>query len=121
MLWQPLLFELDGGQVPQGLVRAFFIVVSAERFCQNTRLGDTGKERLGEKFIAQAPVKTLAKPVLAGTARLNEQRVPLVNVGGLRLLYCQPAFERVGDELRPVVGAQKLRRCVLVAISPPLP
>ena len=98
------MLELVRGQIPQRLMRTFFIILAPEAFAQDTGFRDTGKERLGKEFVAKASVKALAKPVLPGTSFLA--------IGGLGLACCQPGFERVGDELRPVV-APEIGRCAV--------
>src|SRR2546421_12690290 len=104
MGFKPFLFELDGCQIAQRLMRSFLIILLSKAFCENARLPDIGKEHPGEKLVAKSSVKTLSEPVLPGMPRLD--------ISGLCLLGSQPAFERLSDEFWAVVEAKKTRRSV---------
>ena len=66
LLGQPLLFELDRGQIPQRLVWTRFVIVFPERFTPDLCFPQTSKQRCRQELVPEPAVETLPKPVLSG-------------------------------------------------------
>src|SRR2546425_4640880 len=96
------LGDLSGGVVPQARMWPG-VVVRPTVLLDDDRGFVHGKERLlVETLVAEAAVKALAHAILPGFARIN--------VGGGDARAPEPPLDPVGDEFRPVVTAQILRR-----------
>src|SRR5919197_4335094 len=97
---EPATLELRLGLIPQAAVWPLLIILAPIGREDHPRLGHRVEAMRIEAFIAHRPVKALLIAILPGTA--------WVDVQGRRLVLHQPAPHSQGDELWPVVTAQKL-------------
>src|SRR6266436_7877147 len=96
------LSDLGGGVVVQARVWPG-LVVDAAVLLDDDRRFVHGKERLLiETFVPETAVKALAHAILP--------RLPGINVGRRDALSREPPLDPPGDEFRPVVAAQIVRR-----------
>src|SRR5712692_5281720 len=96
------LSDLGGGVVVQARVWSDLVVGAAVLLDDDRRFGNGEKRFLVETLVSEAAVKALAHPILP--------RLTRINVGRRDTLPRQPPLDSPGDEFRPVVAAQVLRR-----------
>ncbi len=84
-------------------MRSNIVVVTAPRLDQDNGLGPAAKP-FDAELVAQLAVEALVEAVLPRLARIDERRADV--------LLDEPLQNRLGDEFRPVVGAQEGRRAV---------
>ncbi len=86
-------------------MRPLGVVLDAEVLDDDPGLRESPKLLAVETFITKPAMEGFDEPVLPGTGRLD--------VNGLDSLSGQPRLEFMGNELRAVVRADKLRRALL--------
>jgi hypothetical protein len=100
--WSEQLRIAHWALVAQLAVRPKVVVAMSEVFDNDTGFGQ-GPELLAVQALVPEPaMEALHEPVLPRTGRLD--------VNGLDLVLRQPPLHFLGNELRPVVAAQVLRR-----------
>src|SRR5205823_13908159 len=97
--------ELVGREVTEARMRAHFVVVLPPRFDDHLGLGARTEPLEAQALVAKLTVEAFRDAILPRLSGLDQRRADA--------LGSNPGQQRLGDEFRPIVAAQKRRDTAL--------